>query len=71
MPDLQTAAMLRIVLDELCLDELCLGGPQHNAENRSKVASRLMEAVEQGNLSIDDLRAIGREMLPQPPTMWR
>ena len=66
MPDLETAAMLRIVLDELCL-----GKSQHDAENRSKVASKLMEAVEQGNLSIDDLRAIGGKTLLRPPTMWR
>jgi len=66
MPDLETAAMLRIVLDELYL-----GRSQPDTENRSKVASKLMEAVEQGNLSIDDLRAIGRKTLFRPPTMWR
>lgn len=65
MPDLETAAVLRAVLDELCL-----GGP-HDTEMRSRVASRLIEAVEQGKPSIDDLREIGRKILLQPPTMWR
>jgi len=59
MPDLETAAMLRAVLDELCL-----GGP-HDTEMRSRVASRLIEAVEQGKPSIDDLREIGRKILLQ------
>ena len=66
MHDLETAAISRTVLDELCLGRL-----QHDTENRSKVASKPMEAVEQGNLSIDDLRAIGRKTPLQPPTMWR
>ena len=63
MPDQETAA-LRAVLDELCL------GGTRDTEMRSRVASKLIEAVEQGTASIDDLE-IGRKILLQPPTMWR
>jgi hypothetical protein len=70
MPDLETAAMLRAVLDELCL------GGSHDTEMRSRVASKLIEAVERGKPSIDDLREVGRrevgkKILLRPPTMWR
>jgi hypothetical protein len=65
MPDLETAALLHAVLDELCL------GGTRDTEMRSRVASKLIEAVEQGASSIDDLREIGRKILLQPPTMWR
>ena len=66
MPDPETAALLRTVLDELCVQV-----PLFDAGTRTNVASRLLEATKQGSRSIDDLRAIGRQALHRPPTMWR
>ncbi len=66
MPDTKTAALLRSLLDELC-PQL----PKRDTDTKVNVASKLLEAVEQGRLSVDDLRAVGREALRQPPTMWR
>jgi hypothetical protein len=66
MPDPDTAALLRSILDELCADE-----PGFAATSKIDVASRLLEAVKQGRSSIDDLKAAGRQGLHQTPTMWR
>lgn len=64
MPDTETAALLRTVLEELC-------APVFDTATRTNVASKLLEAVQQGRRSLDDLRAIGKEVLHQTPTMWR
>jgi hypothetical protein len=66
MPDTETAALLRTVLDELCAQL-----PSFDASTRTNVASRLLEAVEQGRRSLDDLREAGKEALHKTPTMWR
>lgn len=66
MPDPETAALLRSVLDELCADE-----PGFAANSKVDVATRLLEAVKQGRSSIDDLKAAGMSGLRQTPTMWR
>jgi hypothetical protein len=66
MPDTKTAALLRSLLDELCAQL-----PKFDADTKINVASRLLEAVEQGRSSVDDLRAAGKEALRDPPTMWR
>jgi hypothetical protein len=66
MPDTKTAAVLRSLLDELCAQL-----PKFDADTKINVASRLLEAVEQGRSSVDDLRAAGKEALRDPPTMWR
>jgi hypothetical protein len=70
MPDAETAALLRTVLNELCA-----GVPPFDACTRTNVASRLLEVARQGKPSIDDLREAGRVALPptptSPPTMWR
>lgn len=65
MPDVEAATMLRAVLDELCL-----GAVQHDTEIRNRVASKLIEAIDRGKPSIDDLREVGRKVLLGPPTMW-
>jgi hypothetical protein len=65
MSDAETAAMVRAVLDELCL-----GVSQHDSEVRNRIASKLIEAIQQGKPSIDDLRKVGRKVLLRPPTMW-
>ena len=65
MPDSETAALLRAVLEELCT-ELSLVDP----DTRTHVASRLLEAAEQDDCSLDDLMEIGKEALHKTPTMW-
>lgn len=66
MPDAETAAMLRAVLDELCSHV-----PAADASTRTNVASHLLAIVQQGTPSLDDLRQAGMLALRQPPTMWR
>jgi hypothetical protein len=52
-------------------DELCAEQPVFDASARTKLAAKLLEAVEQGRCSLDDLTEIGKEGLHQTPTMWR
>jgi hypothetical protein len=66
MPDSETAALLRTVLDELCAQL-----PSFDAGTRTHVASRLLDAAKQGRCSLDDLRQAGKEALFKTPTMWR
>jgi hypothetical protein len=66
MPDPETAALLRAVLDEICASV-----SPFDARTRTNVASRLLEVARQGKPSIDDLRQAGRVVLPRTPTMWR
>ena len=66
MPDAETAAVLRAVLDELCVSI-----SQYDASTRTNVASSLLEAARQGKPSLDDLKRAGQQALLQPPTMWR
>jgi hypothetical protein len=66
MPDPETAAVLRAVLDEVCASV-----SPFDACTRINVASRLLEVAKQGKPSIDDLREAGRVILPKTPTMWR
>jgi hypothetical protein len=66
MPDSETAALLRVILEELCASV-----SPFDAQTRSNVASRLLAAAKGGNSSLDDLKAAGKDALPQAPTMWR
>jgi hypothetical protein len=66
MVDAETTALLRAALDELCASL----SPSESS-TRTSVASKLLEAVKQGSSSLDDLKKAGREVLRQPPTMWR
>lgn len=66
MPDAETAAVLRAVLDELCNNISRL-----DTSTRANVASKLLEAAKQSRYSIDDLKRVGQEALRQTPTMWR
>jgi hypothetical protein len=66
MPDAQTAALLRAILDELCCDI-----PRFDASTRTNVASQLLASVQQGSSSIEDLKRAGKVALRRPPTMWR
>lgn len=66
MPNAETAAVLRAVLDELCADI-----SRYDASTRTNVASRLLETARQGKSSLDDLKRAGMQALLQTPTMWR
>ena len=66
MPDAETAALLRAVLDELCSHV-----PASDANTRTNVASRLLATIQEGKPSVDDLRQAGMLALRRPPTMWR
>jgi len=66
MPDAETAALLRAVLDELCSHV-----PASDANTRTNVASSLLATAQEGKPSVDDLRQAGMLALRRPPTMWR
>lgn len=61
----ETTALLRAVLEEVCESI-----PVHETGARTYVASKILEAAAQGQLSTDALKVAGREAL-SPPTMWR
>jgi len=65
MPDAEMAALLRAVLDEVCVDL----APSELAM-RERVAARLIDLVRSGQCSVDDLRRAGRDALIRAPTMW-
>jgi hypothetical protein len=66
MPDAETAALLRAVLDEVCA-----GVSPLDTVTRTHVASSLLETTRQANSSLDDLRKATMDALRRPPTMWR
>ena len=66
MPDRETAALLRTLLEELCASLA-----PSDVHTRTKVASRLLETVKQGEPSLEELRAAGKQALLKTPTMWR
>ena len=66
MPDPETAALLRAVLDEVCT-----GVSLSDTSTRTNVASKLLETVRQGAPSIDDLRRAGKQVLRQPRVLWQ
>jgi hypothetical protein len=65
MPDSETAAALRSLLEELCKSVSCF-----DADARTNAAAELLETVKQGKPSLDDLKTAGKQAL-QTPTMWR
>lgn len=66
MPDTETAALLRAVLDEVCAEV-----SPFDTATRAHVASSLLEKTKQADSSLDDLRQVARTALRRPPTMWR
>jgi hypothetical protein len=54
----ETTALLRSVLDEICVDVGI-----HENGTRAHVASKLLEAATQGAQTIEDLKATGLEAL--------
>lgn len=61
----ETTALLRAVLEEVCENI-----PLNETGARTQVASKILEAAAQGQLSTDALKAAGRRAL-DAPTMWR
>ncbi|WP_298257134.1 hypothetical protein [Bradyrhizobium sp.] len=66
MPDAETIAVLRAVLEELCA-EVAL----EDTATRTGVASTLLAATRRGRQSVDELREAGKAALRSPPSMWR
>ena len=66
MPDAETAAVLRAVLDEVSADL-----SPFDTVTRTHVASSLLEKTRQAQSSLDDLRQAANNALRRPPTMWR
>jgi hypothetical protein len=61
MPDAETAAVLRAVLNEVCASI-----SPSDTSTRTNVASKLLETVRHGTSSIDDLKKVGMQALHQP-----
>jgi hypothetical protein len=66
MPDRETAALLRTLLEELCASL-----SPADVHTRTNVAATLLETVRRGEQSPDELRAAGKQAMLQTPTMWR
>ncbi|TKV73675.1 hypothetical protein FDV58_36310 [Bradyrhizobium elkanii] len=65
MFDVDTTALLRAVLEEVC-ENISI----YETSARTHVASKILEAASNGQLSIDELKAAGQRAL-KAPTMWR
>ncbi|MGY4512386.1 hypothetical protein [Bradyrhizobium sp. USDA 3650] len=66
MFDAETTAILRAVLDEVCVSiSRC------ETSARTYVASKLLEAAMAGDASVANLKHVGRTALGEAPTMWR
>jgi hypothetical protein len=65
MPDSETSAALRSLLEKLRKSVSCSEG-----DARTNAAAKLFETVGRGQPSLDDLKPAGKQPL-QTPTMWR
>jgi hypothetical protein len=66
MFDQATTALLRGILDEVCRSV-----SRSETGARTHVASKILEAANRGEMSLEGLRQVGRDALAQAPTMWR
>ena len=66
MFDSETTALLRAVLDEVCIEV----GRYENG-TRAHVASKLLEAASHGGQTLDELKERARQALKSAPTTWR
>jgi hypothetical protein len=66
MPDAETAAVLRTVLNEVCVDI-----SPFDTAIRTRVAAHLLEKATQADISLEELREAASNALRRPPTMWR
>lgn len=51
-------------------DEVCTAIPLCETTIRARVASAILDHVKHGDVSIDELRIVGRKALLPAPTMW-
>ena len=58
-------ALLRAVLDETCVDV-----PAREAEQKTRVASNILEVAPKGETHVDKFRTAGRQAFLPPPSMW-
>lgn len=66
MLDATTTTLLRAVLEEVC-DNL----PRSETGTRAHVASKILEAANQGEITAERLRQVAMQALRSTPTMWR
>jgi len=66
MFDADTTALLRSILDEVCVSL-----SRYETGARTHVASKILEAASTGEKTPDRLKRIGREALSKAPTMCR
>ncbi|WP_375762544.1 hypothetical protein ACE10W_05005 [Bradyrhizobium sp. B025] len=66
MFDPATTAILRVVFDEVCEDV-----SRYDTAARTHVASRILEAATNGDVSPERLKQVGHEALHDAPTTWR
>jgi hypothetical protein len=66
MFDPETTALLRVVFDEVC-ESLSHG----EIGARTLVASKILEAATNGEVSPEGPRQVSRDALSRAPTMWR
>ena len=66
MFDSETTALLRAVLDEVCIEV-----SRYENGTRAHVAAKLLEAARRGGQSFDELKESGREALKTAPATWR
>ena len=62
----ETTALLRAVLEEVCLDV-----DRAHTVTRAHVAAGKLAAAGRGLITAEDVREAGREALKTAPTMWR
>ena len=65
MIDTETRAMLRTILDEVCEHV-----DQYQNATRAHVAAQMLAAAGH-EVTIENIRTVGREALKGAPTMWR
>ena len=66
MFDPSTTALLRAVLNEVSESV-----SHREIGARTHVSSKILEAATKGEVSLDELRQVGRDALSRAPTMWR
>ncbi|MGY8639164.1 hypothetical protein RAD15_42560 [Bradyrhizobium sp. 14AA] len=66
MLDAPTAALLRVVLNDVCKNL-----SRYDTGARTDAASKILEAATTGEIRPDRLKQIGRDALSKAPVMWR
>ena len=66
MFDAETTAILRAVLNEVCVSV-----SRYETSARTYVASKLLEAAMAGDTSVANLKHVGRTALRDAPMTWR